>query len=243
MRIPRLFIDDNLTTGSLITLDKARSSYLLRVLRLQATDSLIVFNGQGGQYRASITETGKQAHIEILKHEEQECESPLKIILQQGISKGDHMDMVIQKSVELGVTVLQPIISERTVVNLKQDRMDKKLNHWNGIIQSASEQCGRNILMQIDTPVKYQQAIQNSCANKLILSPYSTANLNTLKVNENSAMSLLIGPEGGFSDEEIKLAESEGYQSIKLGPRVLRTETAAISAVTILQSHFGDLLS
>ena len=243
MRISRIHTEETLAEGSQITLDKAASSYLLKVLRLTEGSEIHLFNGipvknDYGYYRATISSSGKKATITTKQFVIANNQSPLKITLLQGISKGDHMDTTIQKAVELGVTEIIPVICERTVVNLKADRLEKKMRHWNSIATSACEQSGRNQLLIIQQPVKFSD-IQLNNGNGFILQPESPNTLLDYKQIESA--SLLIGPEGGFSDNEINLSVDKGFNAVKFGPRILRTETAAIAAVSILQSQWGDL--
>ncbi|MDH5426473.1 MAG: 16S rRNA (uracil(1498)-N(3))-methyltransferase [Gammaproteobacteria bacterium] len=239
MRIPRLYINQELNSGDIIKLDKAAASYLIKVLRLPVDASLIIFNGQGGSYQARLLEHGKQPEIKVEKFEADDNESPLKITLIQGISKGDHMDMTIQKAVELGVSEIIPLICERTVVNLKADRLDKKMRHWQGIITNASEQCGRNTLLHIHPPQKLVNVVLDENQTGFILQPTAINSFATQLAA--ASVCIMIGPEGGFTDEEINLSMEKGFNEVRFGPRVLRTETAAIAAISILQSQWGDL--
>lgn len=243
MRISRLYTEQSLSEGCSIKLDKAASSYLLKVLRLTEGSIVHLFNGRivsddYGYYQSTITSAGKQAEITTEKFVSHNNHSALKITLLQGISKGDHMDTTIQKAVELGVTEITPVVCERTVVNLKADRLDKKMCHWNGIAISACEQSGRNQLLTIHPPIKFND-IQLNSETGFILQPESSESM--LDSDQSKSVSLLIGPEGGFSDNEMKQANDNGFKAVKFGPRVLRTETAAIAAVSILQSQWGDL--
>ncbi|MDH5391994.1 MAG: 16S rRNA (uracil(1498)-N(3))-methyltransferase [Gammaproteobacteria bacterium] len=244
MRISRLYTDENLSAGCTITLDKAASSYLLKVLRLTEGAELHLFNGlcvdnNYGYYQARISSAGKQAEITAEQFIVNNNHSALKISLLQGVSKGDHMDTIIQKAVELGVTEIIPVICERTVVNLKADRLEKKMRHWQGIVISACEQSGRNQLLTVHEPVKFNAVQPDQSQTAFILQPESAASI--LNSKQTDAVSLFIGPEGGFSDDEITQALDKGFNAVKFGPRVLRTETAAIAAVSIIQSQWGDL--
>ena len=244
MRIPRLFTEQNLISGTCIKLDKNASSYLLKVLRLQLGAELHLFNGAEvngtfGYFTAVITNASKQAEVSINNFIAEANQSPLHISLYQGISKGDHMDITIQKAVELGVNEIFPVICERTVVNLKADRLDKKMRHWNGIVQSSCEQSGRNKLLKIHQPIKYNQVQLAEKQTGIILQPESSQSL--FEIERTESVALLIGPEGGFSDDEITQAVSKSFTAVKFGPRILRTETAAIAAISIFQSAWGDL--
>lgn len=239
MRIPRVYIDQDLSVDELLKLDKQASSYLIKVLRLPLYAELVLFNGQGGSYTASLLDHSKQAEVHIQSFNKDNNESPLSITLIQGISKGDHMDITIQKAVELGVTEIIPLICERTVVNLKGDRLEKKMNHWNGIVTSSSEQCGRNILLQIHQPRKLPIISLSENQMGFILQPTASNSFNAQEKAQSVA--LMIGPEGGFTDDEINESVEKGFNVVRFGPRVLRTETAAIAAVSILQAQWGDL--
>jgi len=239
MRIPRIFIDQELTVDNLIQLDKPTSSYLIKVLRMPIAADIILFNGQGGSYKATLIDHAKQAQVHIEEFTPGDNESPLKITLIQGISKGDHMDITIQKAVELGVNELIPLICERTVVNLKGDRLEKKIRHWNGIATSACEQSGRNHLLHIHPPKKLSVLSLNEDEAGFILQPTAEKNLQTQETPK--AVSIMIGPEGGFTDEEIELSIEKGFNEVRFGPRILRTETAAIASVSIIQATWGDL--
>ncbi|MDH5424384.1 MAG: 16S rRNA (uracil(1498)-N(3))-methyltransferase [Gammaproteobacteria bacterium] len=239
MRIPRVYIEKDLTVGNTLQLDKAASSYLIKVLRLPVAAEIILFNGQGGSYKASLLDHSKQAQVQLDEFVPGDNESPLKITLIQGISKGDHMDITIQKAVELGVSELIPLICERTVVNLKGDRLEKKMRHWQGIANSACEQSGRNKLLQIHPPKKLSVLSLSESEAGFILQP--TAGQNLLTQSAVQSVSIIIGPEGGFTDEEIETSVGKGFREVRFGPRVLRTETAAIAAISIIQSSWGDL--
>lgn len=244
MRIPRLYTDQELTNGTRVKLDKNASSYLLKVLRLPVDAELHLFNGvpvegEYGYFTAKITAANKQADISITEFISESNDSPLKITLLQGVSKGDHMDITIQKAVELGVTDIIPLICERTVVNLKSDRLEKKMRHWNGIVSSACEQSGRNNLLKIHPPKKLSELSLSENEIGFILQPTAEKNLQSQETPK--AVSIMIGPEGGFTDEEIKLSIDKDFNEVRFGPRILRTETAAIAAVSIIQSLWGDL--
>lgn len=243
MRISRIFNTGALTSGQELELEAQAASHLTRVLRLQAGAELVLFNGDGNEYPAHIVRVQRQrawVHIDDVVRIDKE--SPLKIHLCQGISKGERMDYTIQKAVELGVTHITPLITEYVSVQLKADRLVKRLNHWQGIVQSACEQCGRNVLPQIDPPEKFDIWIQNdiSTDKNIVLIPGATHTLKTLDTPK-AGVCLLIGPEGGLSQNEILQSQQRGFKGIKLGPRVLRTETAALTAISIIQNTWGDL--
>lgn len=241
MRIPRIHLDRALAPGQAIELDRATANYLLKVLRLRPGSPLTVFNGQGGEFAATLTEQ-RPARIEIGEFHDRETESPLAITLVQGVSKGDRMDTAIQKAVELGVTRIVPVMTERSVVNLKGERKEKRTRRWQTIAASACEQCGRNRLPTIDAPrtlADWLGAEPPAGATRVVLDPTADAGFTDLERPAHAC--LLIGPEGGLTDEEITAAADTGYRRIGLGPRVLRTETAAITAISLAQGLWGDL--
>ena len=242
MRIPRIYTPSPLNSGASIELDENAFSHAVRVLRLKQGDSLILFNGEGGEFEAELSEVQKKrASANIGQFHDKTCESPLPIILGQCISRGEKMDYTIQKAVELGVTEIVPLFSERCGVKLNQERQDKRLRHWHSIIISACEQCGRNSIPQLHEAMSladWQQQLNASL--KLVLDPTAADSLATLNKPENN-VALLIGPEGGLSDGEIKSAIEHGFNGIRLGPRILRTETAGLTTLSVIQQLWGDL--
>ncbi len=242
MRIPRIFHPEPLTSGSRIELEANAARHVAKVLRLREGDELLLFDGRGGEYPARIAELGKrEVVIECGTHRQIELESPLSVTLAQGVSKGERMDYTIQKAVELGVSRIVPLDTSRSVVNLKGDRLEKKMAHWRGVIISACEQCGRNTPPELLPLVKLDAWLAKGADGAgLVLDHRAEYSITTLDASE--AFTLLIGPEGGLSEEERNRAYAAGYQGLRLGPRVLRTETAALTALAALQSRFGDLL-
>jgi 16S rRNA (uracil1498-N3)-methyltransferase len=171
-------------------------------------------------------------------------ESPLELYLAQGISRGEKMDYTIQKAVELGIKKIYPLLTERCNVKLDEERREKRLQHWRSVIISACEQSGRNQLPQIQAPQTLEQFLENSDADfKFVLAPLAEKKLAQIPIQKNSRVILMIGPEGGLSEREIQLAEQKHFLALNLGPRVLRTETAAVAAITALQCFFGDMSS
>jgi 16S rRNA (uracil1498-N3)-methyltransferase len=225
----------------LFTLSEDAHHHLFKVLRSREGEELVIFNGQGEAWRARIAQLiKKQGRIELLEKLNNNSESPLKIHLAQAVSKGDRMDFVMQKATELGATEITPIITERGNVKLDVERWEKKQAHWNQIIISACEQSGRDTLPilnpVIDLPTWFTELKDGL---RFILSPHVAESLDSLQTPGH--VTLLIGPEGGLTDHEINLATARfNFQAIKLGPRVLRTETAAISALSVLQYVWGD---
>ncbi|MGD8525135.1 MAG: 16S rRNA (uracil(1498)-N(3))-methyltransferase [Thioalkalispiraceae bacterium] len=245
MRIPRIYIDKPLSTGDSIQLDEPAFQHAIKVLRLRVDDQIILFNGIAGEYPASLIEVSKKqavAHIEQFL--DNDSESSLAVHLALGISKGERMDFAIQKAVELGVTEITPVYSERCVVNLDAKREAKRLQHWQGIIISACEQCGRNRIPVLHKPVDIRKhmSLLPETDLKLTLSPYAEQNLKQLPV-PGKAVLILIGPEGGLSQQEISAAKQHGFTAVRMGPRILRTETAALTAISAIQVLWGDLAS
>lgn len=241
MKSIRIYQDCTLQNNTSIQLDKQASNHLLRVLRLKQGQVITLFNGQGGEYQASLEVSGKLATAHIEGYISGIPESPLNIHLYQGISKGDRMDFAIQKSVELGVNQITPVFCERTVVTLKADRLAKKIAQWQSIAISACEQSGRNHIPRVFDAQDVKHAVAQSTSDlKIIMDPRSSTHLKDLKA-PNQSLDIIIGPEGGLSDLEILTALNTGYSGIRLGSRILRTETAAIAAMTSAQLLWGDL--
>jgi 16S rRNA (uracil1498-N3)-methyltransferase len=242
MRIPRIYHPDSLNESDLINLSDEAAGHVGRVLRMQVGQEILLFDGSGYEFPATLTDIGKKnVTAQISAKHAMNCESPLDLHLGQVISRGDKMEFTIQKSVELGVNTITPLISERCGVKLDEKRFEKKLAQWQKIIIAACEQCGRNTIPTI-RPVMQLEAW---CAEpvdsvKLNLHPRAKYSINTLP-ETNKEIRLLIGPEGGLSDQEISMTEQYHFDEVLLGPRVLRTETAALTAITALQVRFGDL--
>jgi len=240
MKSVRIYQPGQFTAGDAVYLDKSSSNHLIKVLRFKNNYIFNLFNGEGTEYTARLEVSGKKAIAHLETASQIDNESNINVHLLQGISKGDRMDFAIQKSVELGATSITPIITERTVVNLKNDREEKKRQHWQAIAISACEQSGRNYLPQINPIITLKQAIENGGNDlKLLLDPLSNDSIHSLSAENN--LQILIGPEGGLSTTEIDFAKNNGFNGIKLGPRILRTETAALAAITSVQLLWGDL--
>ena len=242
MRIPRIFTDSPLAVGSQCQLDDNAANHVGRVLRMKAGQALLLFNGDGQDYRATITEAGKKhVQVDVTEASENETESPLRVILAQTLSKGDRMDYAVQKAVEMGVSEIVPLTTERCDVKLKGDREDKRLRHWQQVAISAAEQCGRARVPEIQPVMTVQQWLEHAqaCDLRLVLHHRTEQSLNTLE--KPSRIALMIGPEGGLTAEEIALAESRGFLPVALGPRVLRTETAPVAAIALCQWLWGDI--
>lgn len=241
MRLTRIFLPKPLLLNQEVALTPAASHHLLKVLRLSMGAPLIIFNGEGGEYHAELINTNnKIAVVRLEKFTPINRESLLQIHLGQAISRGEKMDFTLQKAVELGVTKITPLFTRFSNVKLNEERLAKKMLHWQGIIISACEQSGRNVLPELSLP----QAIENwlpqqSAALKLILDPQGDRTLSQFSASQE--VCLLVGAEGGLSAEEIQLAHQHRFQSLQLGPRILRTETAALVMLSMLQGSWGDL--
>ncbi len=242
MANPRIYQNIELEINQQIELDKSASHHLCRVLRLKNRQLFTIFNGDGFDYPAELILDRKKTFARILQQTENHSRSSLNITLLQGISKGERMDMAIQKSVELGVERIIPVICKRTVVNLKAERTEKKRRHWQGIVTHACEQSGRASLPVIDNIMSFSDALTslNAQDTKITLDPYSEQTLISLQPADNKNFSLLIGPEGGLSEEELAQAKEYYFTGIQMGPRILRTETAALSAISAIQTLWGD---
>jgi 16S rRNA (uracil1498-N3)-methyltransferase len=240
MRTHRFYTDIPLETGNKIQLPKEAAHHCAQVLRYKIGDRLTVFNGDSFDYLASITSIEKKrCEIEIEKRIELTNESPLKIHLIQGIAKGDKMDLIIQKAVELGVSEITPIFTERCNVKLDAKRLAKKLDHWNNIAISACEQSGRAVVPKVNSAVPIEQLAATESLS-FYLEPTANKTFRDYKITDQT-VELLIGPEGGFSEKDLRRAKEKSISGVALGPRILRTETAGLSAIAILQSQFGDL--
>lgn len=244
MRIPRIYhpVQNELSNGATIALTEDAANHVGRVLRMSQGDKLELFDGQGQQYQTSIaTVNKKNVNVTIESAEQINRESPLNIHLGQGISRGDKMEYTIQKAVELGVSEITPLFTERCGVKLQGERLNKKWQQWQKIVISACEQCGRNTVPQVNQPQALNQWLQQSTNElKLNLHPRATDTIKSLSPPQNGVR-LIIGPEGGLSDDEINQTVAQGFSEISLGPRVLRTETAGLTVISALQLQFGDL--
>lgn len=239
----RLYVPHRLTPGSTLELDDERLRYAGRVLRLRVGDEVVLFDGTGGEFTAVIAEVSRHAIIlDVGAHRERNVESPLEITLVQGVSRGERMDLVVQKATELGVHRITPVLTERSVVRLHGDKGERRREHWEKVAQSACEQCGRNVVPVIDEPQPFPRWLAGSGTSdvqKAVLRPGAGQTLAGLPASK--WWQLLIGPEGGLAKAELERALEAGFVPCALGPRVLRTETAAIAALVVLQERFGDL--
>ncbi len=249
MRLTRVHIDEPLAPDSRVTLRGTAANHVRRVLRLRPNDDLTVFDGLGGEYEARIEALhGDAVLVAIGAHHAADRESPLAVTLAQGISRGERMDLVVQKATELGVRQIAPLLTERTVVRLDAKQADSKRRHWRGIAIAACEQCGRNSVPEIAAPTRLAAFFSSlePGATRLVLSPAGSLKVRDLKPAGSrkaggAALIVLIGPEGGLSESEQQAAIDAGFRALNLGPRVLRTETAAIAALAAIQQHLGDI--
>jgi 16S rRNA (uracil1498-N3)-methyltransferase len=244
----RLFQQGPLVPGASVALDEAAAHHALRVLRLGRGDAVELFNGDGRRYRGRLAEAqGRRAVVQVDSASDGATESPLALSLAQAVPSGDRMDWVVEKAVELGVTQIQPLLSRRCVVRLDAQRAARKLEHWQRIVVAACMQCGRDRLPAV-LPVQpfdgwVRTAVAESTGDpfRLMLTPRATASLSSIPPQAASrGVWILAGPEGGLDDDEEALAAASGWLPVRLGPRVLRTETAGLAALASLQARLGD---
>jgi 16S rRNA (uracil1498-N3)-methyltransferase len=240
MRVPRIYQDTALASEQEITLDDTASQYLLKVLRLREGAEVIIFDGRGGNYQGVLSQiSGKRAKVKLQQESVTNTESPLQLHVGLGISKGERMDYAIQKLVETGVHSITPLLTEYTVVKLDARRTQTRRQHWQGVITSACEQCGRSYLPhlhELSDIAPWLETVSADC--KLVFDASGTSRLQTLQPPQN--VCALIGPEGGLSEEEVRHAATQGFHIVRLGPRILRTETAAVAISAALQTLWGD---
>jgi len=237
---PRFHFDGPLSAGAEVELP-SRAAHHVGVLRLRAEDPIALFNGSGGEYECALVRVTREGvRARVIAWRDRERESALRITLAQGLASGERMDLVLQKATELGVCAIQPVAAERSVVRLSDERADRRLAHWRNLVVAACEQCGRNRLPEV-RPVatlgEFLAGVEDGPL-RLLLSPAGTLRLRDL--SPAAQVTLLIGPEGGLSEAEENRAMQAGFAAARLGPRVLRTETAPIAAIAALQSMWGD---
>ncbi len=243
MRLNRIFCEGPLTVGATVPLSSAGAYHVARVLRMRPGAPLIVFDGSGTDHQAEIVEVeGDKVTVQLRSQTPGTGESPLRITLVQGISRGERMDWTLQKATELGVAGVAPVLTSRSVVRLDEKQAAKKQGHWHAIVIGACEQSGRSRIPSVSTPVALRDYFANVRKDgmRLVLSPSAPASLAGIS-SLPSKVELLIGPEGGLDDDEIAAAQKSGFMPVRLGPRVLRTETAAVVALAVLQALWGDL--
>jgi 16S rRNA (uracil1498-N3)-methyltransferase len=246
VRLTRVHVPEPLAAGSRHTITGDAANHIARVLRLAPGDPLTLFDGRGGEYTARIEELRKGAVvIQVLERSATERESPLSLTLAQGVSRGERMDWVVQKATELGVSGIVPLLTERSVVRLDAKQSERKLRHWQAIAVAACEQSGRNKVPEIGAPRALDDFLRRGSearATRLLLSPTGESGIGDLPAPDG-ALIVLIGPEGGLAESEQRAAVQAGFVAVRLGPRILRTETAAVAALALLQHRFGDLVS
>ncbi len=244
MRMTRVFVDQPLAQGAHVTLPEGAGAHLVRVLRLREGDPCILFNGDGCDYDAHLLAAGKRGvEVEVLDTRTIDNESPLRILLLQGIARGEKMDLILQKATELGVSAIAPVFADRTEVRLDGERLQKRVAHWYSVITSACEQSGRARIPELLPPRGLMEAADalNVDALKLTLDPLGEHRFTTLSPAQESGIVIGIGPEGGWSEKDRIILRGAGFSGLRLGPRVLRTETAGLAAIAALQAKFGDL--
>ena len=242
MSNPRFYVPAPLSVGTPVALPVAAAHHAVRVLRLQVDAPLTLFNGAGGEYAARIISISKsEVVVNIERHDAIERESPLAVTLVQALSSGERMDLTIQKAVELGVAQIVPVETERCVVRLQGERAVKRVQHWQQIVISACEQCGRNRLPVVSPILSIDAWLASGGRDtqRWLLSPRAAQALRELPL-PTKPIELLVGPEGGFTDAEMAAAQRARYEGVRLGPRVLRTETAAPALLAAVQALWGD---
>lgn len=240
MRITRVYIDQEISNGQSLTLSDNAHRHLTQVLRLKTGDPCTIFNGNGYDYSAIISSCDKRhTEVQITDISDREPPPDMELHLAVGISRGERMDYVVQKSVELGVHSITPLFTERTNVKLKDKRLDKRMEHWQGVIISACEQSGRSYVPTLNPAQTLDAWLESKPTNGLLLDHRSEQTLSSLK-KPNKQLSLLVGPEGGLSEKERSKAAMVNFQGIRLGPRVMRTETAPLAALAAIQTIWGD---
>jgi len=243
VRITRAFVAAALAPGTELALPEHAANHLARVLRLQPGDACVLFNGDGHDYPSRITAVGKrEVRARVEAQVAVERESPLRLVLLQGVARGEKMDLILQKATELGVSAIHPLFSERSEVRLDEARAEKRLAHWRQVVASACEQCGRARVPDVAAPVPLTEALAALPADTagLLLEPDGPHSLRALAHDMTRPLALAVGPEGGWSPRDREQLRAAGFAGLRLGPRVLRTETAGLAAIAALQARFGD---
>ena len=244
MRVTRCYVDITLQLGARVVLPESAAAHLVRVLRLREGDDCVLFNGDGHDYAARLAVVGKrEVSADVLGASAVNNESPLRIVLVQGIARGEKMDLILQKATELGVAGIVPVIAERTEVKLDAERTAKRMAHWRSVMVSACEQSGRARVPELGHPAALAQAAASLSPDciKLTLDPVGEFSLATLAEPGTQSIAIAIGPEGGWSPRDREVLAAAGFLGLRMGPRILRTETAGLAAIAALQSRFGDL--
>lgn len=243
MRLTRIYVEQKLVSGKGVGLPEQAGLHLTRVLRLEEGAPVTLFDGSGGEYAGTLERDGKKVWARVGAHDPVERESPLDVTLLQGVARGERMDLIVQKSTELGVTRIVPVLAERTLVKVDAKQRERKLEHWRSIAISACEQCGRNRVPDVSAPVALGDALAALPAGGLrcLLAADGQTSLSSAAREKPTTIALLIGPEGGLADQERRFAATQGFNAYRMGPRILRTETAGLAALAVLQSSAGDL--
>jgi 16S rRNA (uracil1498-N3)-methyltransferase len=243
VRIPRVFVAQPLANGHEVQLPVQAGEHLARVLRLERGHPLVLFNGDGCEYDATLASLAKRAvTASVTATRVVDRESPLVLTLAQGIARGEKMDWILQKATELGVARIVPLVTERTEVKLDEERAERRMLHWTSVIAGACEQCGRTRLPQLETPQRIDRwlgALSDEAGLRLALVPDGDTTVRALPALTDGAI-VCVGPEGGFSDTDVSMLRHSGFRALALGPRILRTETAGIAALAALQALHGD---
>jgi 16S rRNA (uracil1498-N3)-methyltransferase len=242
MRLSRVHVEVPLGGRVELDLQGTAANHVARVLRLRPGDPLILFDDAGGEYTATVVALARHTvRVTVGEYLTTNRESPLHVTLAQGISRGERMDVVVQKATELGVKRIVPVLAARTVVRLNAAQAANRLRHWRAIAVAACEQCGRNSLPEVTAPMSLQQFLVSELPEGLRLLLRPDGGLKVRDLPASAAVTLLIGPEGGLSDAEQSAALAAQFQGLSLGPRILRTETAALAALAVIQQRLGDL--
>lgn len=241
-RIPRVFVDQAVAGGSL-RLAADAAAHLVRVLRLRPGADVVLFDGSGTEYPGRVrAATRRSVDIDVGPGTSTDRESPLVLTLLQGVCRAERMDFVVRKATELGVAAIRPVLAGRSVVRLDAERAARRLAHWRAIVVSACEQCGRSYLPELLEPLPLAEALAaHAGAVGVLLDPDAATGADALAPPGAAPLALLVGPEGGLTQAERAVARAAGFTGIRLGPRILRTETAALVGIALLQARFGDL--
>ncbi|MGN6521100.1 MAG: 16S rRNA (uracil(1498)-N(3))-methyltransferase [Dokdonella sp.] len=244
MRIPRIYVPQPLHPGREVDLPVQAGEHIARVLRLDRGHPLRLFNGDGSEFAGEIASLAKRAvSARVLEPvASADRESPLRITLGQGVARGEKMDWILQKATELGVARIVPLVTDRTEVKLDAERAERRVAHWEAVLASACEQCGRNRLPQLAEPMKlgdWAASLGEEAGLRLALDPRGDADARTL--DPGICATLVVGPEGGLSEHDLATLSQAGFRGLRLGPRILRTETAGLAALAALQAIHGDL--
>jgi 16S rRNA (uracil1498-N3)-methyltransferase len=240
--IARFYCPFPLAPGAIVDLPPEAAHHATRVLRLVEGDIVELFDGRGGEWRGRLQRTGKTVPVALEFFVAEDREAPLRVTIAQGLPAADKMDWIIQKSVELGAAEFRPLVARRSVVRLSGERMERRVNHWQNVAIAACEQCRRNRVPRVAAPVDLPQFLGEAAAQndiRLMMAPGADLRLAQMS-KPVGGVTLLIGPEGGFEDGELAAAASAGFRTLSLGPRVLRTETAAVAALSAMMALWGD---